>query len=279
MVLAALAEAVQTLGKNPVLWIPGIASGVLAAGNVVLQYSMGTLFVAKLWYIEALAVPFLVAGAYSVVRGGNGGAGSFAGGGARYYFRVLLPSLVIAFAILATIVLLAIPLSLVGNPALILPYIAFGSAVPILFFTFFFDCAAVFEDCRVFESIRRSVEVVLNRPGQVILFFLASAGVVFLVTLPLVVIWTGLLYENLLPLTTMETAELQALSMETLNGMLGPSGIGITALVLFILFALAGNLVLTFKAAFYREMRGQVPQGGTVPLQGEYDEKGRWYKY
>ena len=279
MVLAALAEAVQTLGKNPVLWIPGIASGVLAAGNVVLQYSMGTLFVAKLWYIEALAFPFLVAGSYSVIRSGNGGAGSFAGDGARYYFRVLLPSLVIAFAILATIVLLAIPLSLVGNPALILPYIAFGSAVPILFFTFFFDCAAVFEDCRVFESIRRSVEVVLNRPGQVILFFLASAGVVFLVTLPLVVIWTGLLYENLLPLTTMETAELQALSMETLNGMLGPSGIGITALVLFILFALAGNLVLTFKAAFYREMRGQVPQGGTVPLQGEYDEKGRWYKY
>jgi len=120
---------------------------------------------------------------------------------------------------------------------------------------------------------------VLNRPGQVILFFLALAGVVFLVTLPLMIIWTGLLYESLMPLTTMETAELQTLSMETLNGMLGPSGIGITALVLFVWVTLAGNLVLAFKASFYRELRGRVPQGETVPLQGEYDEKGRWYKY
>jgi len=81
------------------------------------------------------------------------------------------------------------------------------------------------------------------------------------------------------PSTTMETAELQTLSMETLNGMLGPSGIGITALVLFVWVTLAGNLVLAFKASFYRELRGRVPQGETVPLQGEYDEKGRWYKY
>jgi hypothetical protein len=279
MVLATLPESVSALMKSPALWIPGIVAGILAAGNVVLQYSMGTLFVTKVWYIEAVAVPFLVAGAYSLIRSGDGGVGSFLWGGARCYLRVLLPSLVIAFAILATIVLLAIPLSLVGNPVVFLPYIVFGTAIPILFFTFFFDCAAVIEDCHVFESIRRSVEIVLNRPGQVILFFLALAGVVFLVTLPLMIIWTGLLYESLMPLTTMETAELQTLSMETLNGMLGPSGIGITALVLFVWVTLAGNLVLAFKASFYRELRGRVPQGETVPLQGEYDEKGRWYKY
>jgi len=126
MVLATLAESVSALMKSPALWIPGIVAGILAAGNVVLQYSMGTLFVTKVWYIEAVAVPFLVAGAYSLIRSGDGGVGSFLWGGARCYLRVLLPSLVIAFAILATIVLLAIPLSLVGNPVVFLPYIVSG---------------------------------------------------------------------------------------------------------------------------------------------------------
>lgn len=280
MVTAALAEAVSTFIRKPVLWVPGLVMGFLAALDIVLQYYFGTFFLTRLWVIEALAVPFLIAGAYSVIRNTGEEPTSFWSGGIRFYFRILVPLLVIVFAILATIVLLALPLSFVGNFTLILPYIVLGSSVPIVFFTFFFDCAAVFEECRVFESIRRSVEVVLNRPGQVIMFFLVAAGIVILVSLPLAVIWTGLLYENLLPLASMDQAALQALSMETLNGMLGSVGIGISALFMFIWFTLAANILLTFKAVFYRHILGQIPQAGTtVPLRGEYDEKGRWYKY
>ena len=280
MVTAALADAVSTILGKPVLWVPGLVVGCLAAMDIVLQYYFGTFFLTRLWVIEALAVPFLVAGAYSEIRNTGEEPLTFWSGGIRYYFRLLGPLLVIAFSILATIVLLAIPLSFLGNSTLVLPYIILGSAVPIAFFTFFFDCAAVFEDCRVFESIRRSVEIVLNRPGQVIVFFLVAAGIVILVSLPLMVIWTGLLYENLVPLASMDQGELQALTMETLNGMLGPGGIGLTALFSCIWFTLAGNILLTFKAVFYRHILGQVPQAGTtVPLRGEYDEKGRWYKY
>ncbi|MDH7511206.1 MAG: hypothetical protein QHH04_09235 [Methanolinea sp.] len=280
MVPAALAEAVSTISGKPVLWVPGLAMGCLAAMDILLQYYVGTFFLTRVWFIEALAVPFLVAGAYSEIRNTGEEPRTFRSGAVRYYFRVLVPLLVVAFAILATIVLLAIPLSFLGNSALVLPYIILGSAIPIAFFTFFSDCAAVFEDCRAFESIRRSVEVVLNRPGQVIVFFLAAAGIAILVTLPLMVIWTGLLYENLVPLASMEQGELQALTMETVNGMLGPAGIGLSALFVFIWFTLAGNILLTFKAVFYRHILDQVPQAGaTVPLRGEYDEKGRWYKY
>jgi hypothetical protein len=280
MVLAALAEAVSTVLRKPVLWFPGLATGGLAAIDVLLQYYAGTFFLTRLWVIEALAVPFLVAGAYSQIRDTGGESQTFWSGGVRYYFRVFLPLLVIAFAILATIVLLALPLSFLADPALVLPYITLGSVVPIAFFTFFADCAAVFEDCRVFESIRRSVEIVLNRPGQVIAFFLVAAGIVILVTLPMMVIWTGLLYENLLPLASMGPGELQALTMERLNGMLGPAGIAVSALCVFAWFTLAGTILLAFKAVFYCRIRDQLPQSGaTVPLRGEYDEKGRWYKY
>lgn len=280
MVPAALAEAISTFLGKPVLWVPGLVMGSLAAIDIILQYYFGAFFLTRLWVIEALAVPVLVAGAYTEIRNTGNEPLTFWSGSIQYYFRVLVPLLVIAFAILATIVLLAIPLSFLGNSTLVLPYIVLGSAVPIIFFTFFFDCAAIFEDCRVFECIRRSVEVVLNRPGQVIVFFLVAAGIVILVSLPLMVIWTGLLYENLVPLVSMDQGELQALTMETLNGMLGLGGIGLTALFIFIWFTLAGNILITFKAVFYRQILGQIPQAGkTVPLRGEYDEKGRWYKY
>lgn len=279
MILSALSEAVSRLLKNPFLWVPGLTLGGLAGADIVLQYFLGTFFVTRFWIVEALAVPFFLAAVYVAIREKAEPALSFVQGGSRYYFRVLLPILVILFAILATIVLLAVPLSFAGDPTVLLPFITLGSAVPILFFTFFADCAAVFEDCRVFESIRRSVEIVLSRPGPVILFFLASAGILLLVSLPLMVLWTGLLYERLLPLTAMDPAELQQVSMETFNGMLGLEGIVISALLAFAWFCLAGNLLLAFKAIFYRELVGEAGQGAITQLKGEYDEKGRWYRY
>ncbi|MDI9632707.1 MAG: hypothetical protein QFX32_01460 [Methanolinea sp.] len=279
MVLSALAEAISALARNPVLWIPGTVMGGLAAADLLLQYYLDPFLVTRLWLVQALCVPFLVGGAYSAVKEGGGTPGSFVAGGARTFFRVLLPLLVVAFAVLATIVLLAIPLSFLGNPAAFLPLVTLGTAVPIVFFTFFSDCAAVFEEKGVFESIRRSIEVVLNRPGAVVGFSIAAAGVALLVSIPLMVLWTGILYDRLLPLATMQHAELQSISMETVNAMLGEAGIIITALVAFFWFALAANVVLAFKAFFYREVVGGLPGGEQFPRGGVYDEKGRWYKY
>lgn len=279
MVLSALAEAISALARNPVLWIPGVVMGGLVAADIVLQYYFDPFLVTRLWLIQALCIPFLVGGAYSVVREGGGTSGSFAAGGAQSFFRILLPLLVVAFAILATIVLLAIPLSFLGDPGALVPLVTLGTAVPILFFTFFSDCAAVFEKRGVFESIRRSIEVVLNRPGSVVAFYVAAAGLALLISIPLMVLWTGILYDRLLPLTTMQPGELQSISTETVNTMLGEAGIGITALFAFLWFALTANILLAFKAYFYRELVEGFSTGELFLRGGVYDEKGRWYKY
>ncbi|MCU0632340.1 MAG: hypothetical protein MUC66_05110 [Methanolinea sp.] len=279
MVVNSLKRALVLLSKNPFLWLPGLVTGVLGALDLILQYSFGTFLATRLWFLEALLIPFLLAGAYTQIRSGEGDASAYLAGGMAYYFRILLPSLVIAFAVLATVFLVAIPLAIMGTIGAVLPFVIMGCTIPLIFFTFFFDTAAVFEDRRVFDCIRRSVEVVLNRPGRVVGFFLASFGIVFLVAIPLAIIWTSLLYDQLLPLVSMDPAQIQALSMPILNEMLGFQGILLTAVMYVIGVTLAGNIIYTFKAVFYQETCQGPSQVTPEILQGEFDEKGRWYKY
>ncbi|MCQ8893203.1 MAG: hypothetical protein NQU46_00990 [Methanolinea sp.] len=279
MVLSALSQSLSYLKRDVLLWTPGLVAGGLGAADLVIQFFMGEFIFTRLWFIEVIILPFFLAGTYYLIRTGESGGRAFIRGASSYYFRILLPALVVAFAILLTIFLLVIPLSLAGTGMTILPFVTLGTVIPILFFTFFFDCAAVFEDCKVLDSIRRSIEIVLNRPGRVIAFFLVSAGLILCITLPLLVLWTALLYDRLLPLTTMTPTEFQNFTLASFNSLLGLEGIVVTALICFAGVFLGGNLILAFKAAFYRKVSGEIPVGGTIPLQGEYDEKGRWYKY
>ncbi len=279
MVLDSLKRAFSLLLQNPLLWLPGLAAGALGAADILLQYYLGAFLATRLWFIEALIVPFFLAGAYVQIRSGERGAVAFFAGGTAYYFRILLPSLVIVCAVLATVFLVVIPLAFIGAVDVVLPFVIMGCTIPILFFSFFYDTAAVFEDRRVFDSIRRSVEVVMNRPGKVIVFYLASIGIVLMVAIPLAVIWTALLYDQLLPLASMDPAQVQAFSFSMFNELLGPEGVLITAAFYLVGVAIAGNIVYAFKAVFYRDTCGEMPGSALPALQGEYDEKGRWYKY
>jgi len=279
MVVHSLRHGLALLFKNPLLWLPGLLTGGLGALDILLQYSLGAFLVMRLWFIEALLIPFLLAGAYAQIRSGDRGVRKYLDGGVKYYFRILLPSIMIAFAVLATVILVILPLTIVGAVGTVLPFVVMGCTIPIIFFTFFFDTAAVFEDRGVFDCIRRSVEVVLNRPGRVIGFFLVCIGIIILVAVPLAIIWTGLLYDQLVPLATMDPTQIQAFSMAMLNGMLGSRGILLTAVIYLIGVAIVGNIMYAFKAVFYQETCQAGSPGTPQIIQGEYDEKGRWYKY
>lgn len=279
MVLASLTRALGLLAANPFLWLPGLVTGALGAADLLLQYAFGTFLATRLWYLEVFLIPFLLAGAYTQIRSGDRTANAFAAGGVAYYFRILLPSLIIMFAIIVTISLVAIPLAIIGSLGVVLPLVIMGCTIPIIFFTFFFDTAAVFEDRHVFDCIRRSVEVVLSRPGPVIGFYLAALGIVCLVAIPLALVWTGLLYDQLVPLAGMDPSQIQALSMETLNRMLGFEGLLLTSACYLVGVTCAGSIISAFKAAFYQDTIQNTSPDNLPVLQGEYDEKGRWYKY
>ena len=279
MAMAELREAVQLLARMPLLWIPGMAAGILAALLWLILMFTGTFFAGRLLVISGLVLLFFVAGMFSLIKNEGGDIRSMLAGGRQYYFRVLLPLLVILFMILLVFVLVVLTLTLIGttpDPALIV-FLSFGVMIPTIVLTFFSDTAAVFEDRKVFESIQRSIEMVSVNISQAIAFFLTGLVVFFGITFGLMVIWEAFLYDKLEPVTHYSEAQLQAFTPDQLLAIIGTDGIWITAAVLFVAGLVLVPILFSYKACFFKKFAGK-----TVVIQqtaGEYDSKGRWYKY
>jgi hypothetical protein len=276
MVTSSLRSAISLL-RSPAAWLPGLALGSIAATFIVTQYFFGVFIAERLLIILLVLMPFFMAGLLAMVKTGNTGIQSFVSGGISGYFRVLLPSLLILFAIIVTTFLLLIPLLALGIGEQALVFMVLTCGLSILFFTFFYDTAAVFEEKTVFESIRRSVEFVIRSTHSCIIFYLTSlviGGAIALVTL---LFWTVSLYDRLVPISGLTAEEMQTFTLEQLNVLLGQDGIIITALFFFAGIALSFSLLYAFKAFFYRHYAGMDETQKEV--QGQYDSKGRYYKY
>jgi len=281
MIGSALGKAIRLLARNPLTWIPGLAGGLFVAIDIVLQFTLGTFTAQRLVILELVAMPFFMGGMLQVMAGDSRDGISFLKGMRENYFRIILPLVIILLAIVITMILLSIPVGLVtqGANMELLALAFFGTAIPIGFFTMFYDNAAVFERAKVFESIRRSVEVVLLNPGASLGFLFISILVSGIVLFGLLVAWTGILYDQLLPLTLLSPEELQQITLDSLNQLLGLEGILVTAVMAFVGITLVFSILYTFKASLFQAIAGPVPEAREVPVQGEYDKKGRWFKY
>jgi hypothetical protein len=287
MVFAEFKEALTLVGRTPVLWIPGIVAGLLGALLWILYNISGAFFALRLVLITALVMLLFVAGTFALVKKNAGGAGTLLRGGLQYYFRILLPWLVVGFALLLVFILIMIvTVALTGSGT---DYEAAGLLaifvmIPTLFLTFFCDTAAVFEDCKVFASLRRSILVAASHSWQVLGFFIVCCIFAFADLFVFAIIWEGLLLEKLQPLVTYysspgynETALAAMMTPHNIIAMIGTDGMWITAAVIFASMIVLVPVLLAYKACFYRKLIGS-----PVEIQqtiGEYDSKGRWYKY
>ncbi len=275
MTLESVTGAAALLRQHPVLWSVGLVMGALAILALLIPVYGGAFYAEPLALLQVLVTPFLAGGVYGTVRAEAFSAGEFVRSGKTYYFRILLPALVIFFGVLLTAFLLAVPLAFLGSGAAAgMTPLLFGVLVSIAFFTFFYDTVAVFEETNVFESIRRSIEFVMNNLGSVLVFYLVNIVVFTVLGFFALFAWTALLAEKLEPLTRMSPDELQAMMPQDLLALIGTEGIWITAVVYAAVFALFSAFLYAYKASFFRSRA----DGARMP-QGEYDEKGRWYKY
>jgi len=280
MVLTELKEAFGLLRSIPVLWVPGLVSGVLAAVLWLIFNTQGSFFAMRLILIFSLIAVFFLAGSYAVIRKGKGSIRELFTGGIQYFFRVLMPLLVIIFCTIILVTLVMITLSFAGVPANpeFMGVFTILILIPVAFLTIFFDTAAVFEDLRIFDSIRRSIELVTAQLARVLKFYVLSAAVFFVITFALMIVWEAALYDKLEPLTRFNETQIASFTPDQLTGMIGTNGIVITAVCLFFGFLLLLPILSTYKACFFRSL----PKGPVSIEQqptGEYDSKGRWYKY
>ncbi|HUK37585.1 MAG TPA: hypothetical protein VLV30_00560 [Methanomicrobiales archaeon] len=280
MIRESLREAAARIRDTPVLWATGLYLAALFALDILLEASGNTVVGAHVGFLGLCGIPFFAGGSYGAIRaagaGEKAGLRRFAADGVRYFFRILLPGAVVVSAALVTGFLVMVPVSLILGPAAATPLSLVWVGIPFAFFTFFFDTAAVFEDRKVFDSIRRSVEFVTGRPGRVVLFYLASLAIGFLIFLAGAGLWSFAVAEKLQPLADADPSlylnmtPAQVVSLIGVNGLWAGVGIG------FVAVAIGGTLLAAFKACFFR----RAAAGAAAPApQGEFDEKGRWYRY
>lgn len=281
MALESFREAVRLLGRMPLLFIPGLLGGFLAAGLWLLLNFTGAFFTSRLLVIAGLLLLVFMVGAIVLVRDNAGDLRAMVTGGMKYYFRVLIPLLVILFTLLVIFIILIVTFGFAGttpDPGMV-GLLTVCVMIPTLMLSFFFDMAAVFEDRKVFESIQRSILLVSTNMVETISFYLVYALTCFSIIFALMIAWEIALYEKLEPLTAYNETQMQAITPEQLMGMIGSDGIWVTAVVLFIGGLILIPLLTSYKACFFRKLSAG---GSVVSIQqvtGEYDSKGRWYKY
>lgn len=260
--------------RHPIIWSVGLVMGALAVLDLVIPVYGGTFYTEPLALLQLLIIPFLAGGIYGAIKGETFSAGEFLRSGKTYYFKILIPGLIIFFAVVLTVFLLMIPLTLMGaGAASIGGSLILGVLISIVFFTYFYDTVAVFEETNVFESIRRSIEFVMNNLGSAILFYLANIVVLVALGFAGLFAWSFLLMDKLEPLTRMSPTELQTMMPQDILGLIGTEGVWITAGVYAVVIVLFSTFMYAYKASFFRNHAI-----GTLQ-QGVYDEKGRWFKY
>jgi hypothetical protein len=279
MAIAELRETFTLLSRTPVLWLPGLAAGLFAAMLWLVFNFSGAFFASRLFIISGLALMLFTTGMIAAIKNNEGELSALLQGGIHYYFRVLLPQLVIVFTILLIFTLIMVTMSLIGtslDPVLI-TFITFGIMIPSLVLTYFFDTVAVFEDRGVFDSIRRSIEMTGYHITEVIQYALVSVILTCTIVFCLMMVWEAALFDKLEPLTRYTEAQFAAFTPEQLLAMIGQDGIWITAGVLLLAGIILVPVLYTYKVCFFKSL-----SHGGIPIQqvaGEYDSKGRWYKY
>ncbi len=279
MAVAELKEALILLRRMPLLWIPGIVGGSLTAALWITLNLYGASFAGRLVVFSVLVLLIFTTGMLTIIRKNEGTIRELLVGGVRYYFRVLLPQLVIISGIILVFILLVETFGFLGiSDISIVTALTFGFTIPTLFLTFFYDTAAVFEERRVFESIRRSMQLVFAHIHEVIVFLLVYLAIFIGVVFALMIVWEAFLYDKLEPLSLYNETQLQTLSTDQLVATIGPGGIGITAIGLFLGVFLLLPILYSYKACFFKKLAVGIIIT-QQPTTGEFDSKGRWYKY
>ena len=270
-------EALRTIAAKPVLLVTGGVLGIMFSSGLVIQLYLGSFLAERLVFLGALALPFVIGGAYGVARAEDRSLRGFFQEGVKNYFRILLPLIVLIFAAFLTLILLSIPLGLlgIGNDGNSILSMLLGIGVPFLFLTYFTDVVAVVEETGVFESIRRGIEFVYGRFFKVLLFYITT----LCIAVPAVTI-IGLVTEIVLfsrrpdLMEAFASGNVTAVQPSEIITALGPEGIWAYAITTIIVLIPAGTLLVVYKYCFFRNSAPGKP--ATV---GEMDEKGRWYRY
>ncbi|MBR4285662.1 MAG: hypothetical protein IKT36_06250 [Methanocorpusculum sp.] len=283
MVFTSLAQAVKAYGKMPLVWISGIFSALAILLTYYLAFTVSEVAGLAVMVIFFFAFPYILAGTYGVLIDNNKKKGAFKIY-ARYGFRrCLFPNILLVLLTwflmnLATSLLLIFGMS----PEMAL-YISLFVVIPLVFFCYFADITAIRHNLTMGQAVKDSAKRVSAGSFSITAFYLMNIALLFFASFFMSFVMSFVGFEALMPLTELTEEAVASMPLEELTALvLTPEVIFATVISLAVTALVFVPFFVSFKTYFFKRML-TVYNGSAyhrpAEEEGEYDEKGRWFKY
>ncbi len=283
MVFSSLTSAVKSYATMPMVWVNGIFTALCILATYYFSIAINQVAGLAIMCIYFFAVPYLLAGTYGILLDNNKKRGAF-WIYARYgYRRCLFPNILLALLTYLLMNVLTTVLLMFRIPAELSLYISLFVVIPIIFFCYFADITAIRHNLTMGQAIKDSAKRVAFGSFAITAFYLINIAVIFVASFFMSMVMSFVGFEALLPLTEMTEEVILSMTPEELTALiLTPEiimasfiSLAVTALVFMPFF-------VAYKAYFFQKML-TVYSGQHIHQpereDGEYDEKGRWFKY
>lgn len=285
-------QAQKSMISRPVLWILGLYAGSVVFLTIMLVYFQ-TLFIAtRIFILLCVLFPFFVAGTLASLRDEHVSVTRYLLYAKQYYFSVLLPAILILFISVLVMMIVGSFLAIAGGITL---FAGLLTGIGVLFVfglwysTIFYDVIAIRAKKKVLESIRASITLVMERPLPVLAMVIVLVLIGIAIGIVCMVLFSIALDDAFSPYIGMDANEIE----ETFSAMSASDWIQFLGMYGFLVTAIIGGFGTCLFTMFYYSYRYRWYQMLTkreevlpdktdpapAPIQGEYDDKGRWYKY
>lgn len=280
MVLQSLGEAAGWMARSPYVWLSGLwtAMVLLLCGYVYAH--VGVMTMVSVGVVLVFVLPALIAGTYGVVVENESSFRVFRWYAVHGYFRQLLSSLLVfliawVFSQFVSYLLMAFGLGMMASAQM-----AMFVFVPVVFFCYFADVTAVVNEKGVFASVKDSFLRVMNGSFSVAFFYLVNVLLLIAASFLGSLLLTIFAEDQFLPFASMTEAELLSLTSDEIFAIMSAPEIVFAGFMAFAVCAVVFIPLFTlYKACFFEKTSVLVLPEVVTEQEGEYDEKGRWYKY
>lgn len=281
MAVQSLGEAVGWMLRSPYVWLSGLWTAAVLLLAWYLYTNIGIMTAFSVAFVLAFVLPALIAGTYGIVAESESSFRVFRRYAVCCYFRQLLTSILVFLIAWVFSQFISYMLLVLGFGMGASMQVALFVFIPVIFFCYFADVTAVINEKRIFASVKDSFLRVANGSFSLAVFYLINIGLLILASFVLSLVFAVFAGDALLPVASMTEAELLSLSQDELLALMSAPEVVFAGFAAFAVCAVFFVPLFTlYKVCFFGRTAALVlPDMPPREPVGEYDEKGRWYKY
>lgn len=281
MAVQSLGEAVGWMLRSPYVWLSGLWTAAILLISWYLYTNIGIMTAFSVAFVLAFVLPALIAGTYGIVAESESSFRVFRRYAVCCYFRQLLTSILVFLISWVFSQFISYMLLVLGFGMGASMQVALFVFIPVIFFCYFADVTAVINEKRIFASVKDSFLRVANGSFSLAVFYLINIGLLILASFVLSLVFAVFAGDALLPVASMTEAELLSLSQDELLAIMSAPEVVFAGFAAFAVCAVFFVPLFTlYKVCFFGRTAALVlPDVNLREPVGEYDEKGRWYKY